>query len=306
MSKSGQRENYDVVVLAGGGARRLGGVDKTQLTVGGRTLLDRVLAAASGARQVIVVGPERPIAPPAAALSVTTAGQAEPAEAAVSAAPGAARPIRWTLEEPPGGGPLAGLAAALELDECSSPVVVALAADLPFMHRQLVERLVEATAAPETDAVALTDAEGQVQPLAAAYRREPLAAVLDAIGDPQNLGFRPLLSRLRIDIVTDARAATDCDTPEDLRRLENIMLTDWTERLAAELGLDPNDPGVELDTILNLARDAAHAVERPAAPVTAFYVGYAAAKRGGGDAAIAECVRIARELTAEWERDAAS
>jgi molybdopterin-guanine dinucleotide biosynthesis protein A len=280
MSKSGQRENYDVVVLAGGGARRLGGVDKTQLTVGGRPMLDRVLDAARGARQVIVVGPERS----------TTAG----------------RPIRWALEEPPGGGPLAGLAAALELDECSSPVVVALAADMPLVDRRLVERLVEATAAPETDAVALCDAEGQVQPLAAAYRREALATVLDEIGDPQNLGFRPLLSRLRIDIVTDARAATDCDTPEDLRRLENMMLTDWTERLAAELGLDPSDPGVELDTILNLARDAAHAVERPAAPVTAFYVGYAAAKRGGGDDAIAECVRIARELTAEWERDAAS
>jgi molybdopterin-guanine dinucleotide biosynthesis protein A len=273
-------ESYDVVVLAGGGARRLGGVDKTQLPVGGRSMLDRVLAAAGGAHQVIVVGPERPTA--------------------------ARQPVLWTLEEPAGGGPLAGLAAALELDECTSPVVVALAADMPLVSRRLVERLVASTAQPATDAVALTDAEGQVQPLAAAYRRDALVSVLNEIGDPQNLGFRPLLSRLRIDIVTDARAATDCDTPEDLRRLENMMLSDWTERLAAELGLDPSDPDVDLDVLLNLARDAAHAVERPAAPVTAFFVGYAAAKRGGGEAAIADCVRIARELTAEWERDAAS
>lgn len=273
-------ECYDVVVLAGGGARRLGGVDKTQLAVGGRTMLDRVLAAAGGARQVIVVGPERRT--------------------------NTKLPVRWTQEEPPGGGPLAGLAAAVELDECTAPVVVALAADMPLVSRRLVERLVAATAQPATDAVALTDAEGQVQPLAAAYRREALVAVLDEIGDPQNLGFRPLLSRLRIDIVTDARAANDCDTPEDLRRLENMMLSDWTERLAAELGLDSSDPDVDLDLLLNLARDAAHAVERPAAPVTTFFVGYAAAKRGGGVDAIADCVRIARELTAEWERDAAS
>src|SRR4051812_33904528 len=38
------RPEYDAIVLAGGGGRRLGGVDKATLEVGGRTLLDRVLA----------------------------------------------------------------------------------------------------------------------------------------------------------------------------------------------------------------------------------------------------------------------
>ncbi|WP_240497415.1 NTP transferase domain-containing protein, partial [Streptomyces hirsutus] len=41
---------YDALVLAGGGARRLGGADKPGVRVGGRSLLDRVLAACSGAR----------------------------------------------------------------------------------------------------------------------------------------------------------------------------------------------------------------------------------------------------------------
>ncbi|MGW0901366.1 NTP transferase domain-containing protein, partial [Streptomyces goshikiensis] len=36
---------YDAIVLAGGAARRLGGVDKPALPVGARTLLDRVLDA---------------------------------------------------------------------------------------------------------------------------------------------------------------------------------------------------------------------------------------------------------------------
>ncbi|NEC15321.1 NTP transferase domain-containing protein, partial [Streptomyces sp. SID8014] len=40
---------FDAVVLAGGGARRLGGVDKPGLRVGGRALVDRVLAACAAA-----------------------------------------------------------------------------------------------------------------------------------------------------------------------------------------------------------------------------------------------------------------
>ena len=50
----------------------------------------------------------------------------------------------------------------------------------------------------------------------------------------------------------------------------------WLERLCAELGvadirLDDND----LRTLLDLARDAAHQVERLAAPLTTFLVGVA-------------------------------
>ncbi len=49
---------YDAVLLAGGRASRLGGVDKPALLVGGMTLLDRVLAAVTPAGRRIVVGPE--------------------------------------------------------------------------------------------------------------------------------------------------------------------------------------------------------------------------------------------------------
>ncbi|MGV9756153.1 NTP transferase domain-containing protein, partial [Streptomyces tricolor] len=48
---------YDAVVLAGGAARRLGGADKPGLRVGGRALLDRVLAACgSWSRAVMAIG----------------------------------------------------------------------------------------------------------------------------------------------------------------------------------------------------------------------------------------------------------
>ncbi|MEL3949629.1 NTP transferase domain-containing protein, partial [Streptomyces sp. LNU-CPARS28] len=46
---------FDAVVLAGGRAARLGGADKPGVRVGGRALLDRVLAACAGAGTTVVV-----------------------------------------------------------------------------------------------------------------------------------------------------------------------------------------------------------------------------------------------------------
>lgn len=47
------------IVLAGGSARRLSGVDKPMLTVGGVSLLRRVIDALGAAREIVVVGPMR-------------------------------------------------------------------------------------------------------------------------------------------------------------------------------------------------------------------------------------------------------
>lgn len=50
-------------------------------------------------------------------------------------------------------------------------------------------------------------------------------------------------------------------------------LTQWIAALESELGLPSGT--VDMKAILDLARDAAHAVERPAAPLTTYAVGYA-------------------------------
>jgi hypothetical protein len=50
-------------------------------------------------------------------------------------------------------------------------------------------------------------------------------------------------------------------------------LDDWTDSLRAELGLE-SDAAVQ-KTVLNLARVAAHLVDRTAAPLTAYYLGLA-------------------------------
>lgn len=73
-------------------------------------------------------------------------------------------------------------------------------------------------------------------------------------------------------------------------------LEDWTRRLTEALGIPDLDPDIAL--ILDLARDAAHGVARPAAPLTTFLVGYAAAKAGGSRSDVEEFSRIASALAA--------
>jgi hypothetical protein len=68
----------------------------------------------------------------------------------------------------------------------------------------------------------------------------------------------------------------------------------WIADLCAALDLDP--VAVDRDLLLDLARDAAHAVARPAAPLTTFLVGLAAGRNGGDADAIGEAAAIATAL----------
>ncbi|HZC70441.1 MAG TPA: DUF6457 domain-containing protein [Jatrophihabitans sp.] len=79
------------------------------------------------------------------------------------------------------------------------------------------------------------------------------------------------------------------------------VLAAWVADLAAALDVDPED--LDRDTILDVARDAAHGVARPAAPLTTFLVGYAAGLRGGGDAAVAQAAATAQRLAAQRTND---
>lgn len=264
--------SYDLVVLAGGGSRRMGGTDKVLLEVGGQSMLDRVLAAGAGARVRVVVGPRRP----------TSAD------------------VVWTAEDPPGSGPLAGVAAGVAaLGPVAAEVVVVLAGDMPLVDAATVAVLVEAAPA------VLADLEGQPQALAAAYPRDALQAALTELGDPTGRPVRLLLDLLQPALVPAPIQAQDADTPEDLARIRRaaghdrgMLLDDWTAQLCADLGIEGLD--VDVRGLLDLARDAAHSVDRPAAPLTTFLVGYAAALRGGGADQVAECSRIASEAASRW------
>lgn len=180
---------FDAVILAGGRGERLGGIDKATVVIDGVTLLDRVVTAASDANRVICVGPERDTS----------------------------RPVLWTREQPPGGGPVAALAVGLEL--VVAPVVVVLPVDLPFVTPDVVSSVVrpleDASSAPATAAMA-EDAGGIHQPLLAAYRTETLRARMGSLGDPTGASMKDLMAGLDRVIVPAPDASQDIDTLEDL------------------------------------------------------------------------------------------
>lgn len=202
---AGMTTSYDAVVLAGGEARRLGGTDKPALAVGGRMLLDRVLAACAAADRTVVVGPRRPTA----------------------------RPVRWTREQPAGGGPLPALAAGLAAltGEDRPAAVVVLAADLPFLTARTLTALTDVlgdaltgarTGAEACEGVLLTDPAGRDQPLAAAYAAEPLRREIALLstehGTLAGLPLRLLTGELTLRRIADptGEAGFDCDTWDDV------------------------------------------------------------------------------------------
>lgn len=175
---------YDAIVLAGGAATRLGGADKPQLRVAGRTLLDRAVSAVSDAARVVVVGPHRPVT-------------------------GA---VTFCREQPPGGGPVAAIAAAVPLTAADE--VVVLAADLPWIAGAVPALL---AALPSTGMALLVDADGRANYLAAAWRRRDLVTALDTLGDPVGAPARALAALVdRVEVADRAGWGRDCDTWDDL------------------------------------------------------------------------------------------
>ncbi len=80
-----------------------------------------------------------------------------------------------------------------------------------------------------------------------------------------------------------------------------MSLDAWVQALCAELRVDVP---VDVRLLLDVARDAAHQVERPAAPLTTFIVGYAAALQGGGEGAVAAAAATATRLASTWPTEA--
>ncbi|MEU6221003.1 NTP transferase domain-containing protein [Streptomyces sp. NPDC047022] len=273
---------YDAVVLAGGAARRLDGADKPGVRVGGRALLDRVLAACSGAATTVVVADPRPTA----------------------------RPVVWTREDPSGAGPVAALDAGLR--RTTAAHVVVLSADLPFLETATVRRLLGGLGERGAEGAVLTDTDGRDQPLVAAYRsaalRRELARLARAHAGLTGLPLRHLVAGLDLTRVPDPVASFDCDTWDDIAaarsriREHGHVLDEWISAVKDELGIDLD---VDTAALLDLARDAAHGVARPAAPLTTFLVGYAAAQTGGGPEEVAEAVRKAAALALRWAEEAA-
>lgn len=78
-----------------------------------------------------------------------------------------------------------------------------------------------------------------------------------------------------------------------------VNLHDWIDELCDALDIE-----VEVDeaVVLDLARDAAHAVERRAAPVSTFLLGYAAARSDGDPQEVERLAGLASALALRWDR----
>lgn len=72
----------------------------------------------------------------------------------------------------------------------------------------------------------------------------------------------------------------------------------WLAALTAELGIDP--AAVPVGAVLDLARDVAHGVARPAAPLSTFVVGLAV---GAGQGSLDELSARAAALADGWSAD---
>lgn len=190
----------DAIVLAGGEGIRLGGVDKSAVPVGGRTMLQHVLDAVRHARTVVVVGPS----------AIDAHGSL------------------LVQEDPPLGGPAAGLAAGLAAVADPSPVVLVVACDQPLAGDAIGDLTAALADHPEADGAVLVGQDGHRQTLLAAYRSPALVAAVGRLADDRGLhgaSMRALVSGLNLVEVMDAHdAALDGNTWADVERLSARLL----------------------------------------------------------------------------------
>ena len=79
---------------------------------------------------------------------------------------------------------------------------------------------------------------------------------------------------------------------------QSRILTEWVTALAQELGVV--EAPVDIEAILGLAGTAAHAVLRPAAPLTTYLLGYAAGRAADSAVAFEAAAVDVRRLAAAW------
>lgn len=303
---------FDAIVLAGGRSSRLDGVPKAEFTGAGLTLRERSFAAVRDARVMVVVG-----------------------DLPTGRIPAAARLAR---ESPPFGGPAAaiaaGMAALADRAIDANGFTIVLACDMPGVAAAVQALLAAFPVSPEVDGLIAVDG-GRRQPLVAVYRNSALRDAIAAHNSADGLTGLPvfrLIDGLSLTpIVVPAGSTADVDTWADAahfgltapkqpgsleprRKGESMdghkdddeVLRAWSTRLAEELDIGGLD--VDINAILGLAGRAAHAVLRPAAPLTTFLVGYAAGRAAGSGAAEGEdpvqaATAVAQRLCREAQTD---
>ena len=166
-------QTWSAIVLSGGTNKRFGS-DKSAAILHGVTLLDHVLSFIPKEIKRVVVGKD-------------------------------------VFEEPPLGGPVAGIARGLQ--EVDTEIVAVAAVDMPYGSALFAQLL----ASIKDDAAMPVDSQGFKQPLCGFYRRAALLSAIEKLGNPHGQSMRALCDLLVINQVqVDSRALIDIDTPADL------------------------------------------------------------------------------------------
>jgi molybdopterin-guanine dinucleotide biosynthesis protein A len=251
--------DVSVMILTGGASSRFGS-DKSQALLGSHSLIENLLTHLPSDLEIVIVGPQ---------MHSTS------------------RPVQYARENPTGGGPVAAIHAGLDLTH--SKFVAVIATDMPFAHRILDVLMMNL---PESeDATIPMDSRGVRQTLSAIYRADSLRRALFELRDCHGQSMRNLSRLLSVNEIPIEPSLQyilfDIDTPSDLDQAITLSMDEkegvptmdkWIKAVQKELAIDVH---VDQDSILNLARDAAHTIERKAAPITTFLLGIAVA--GGAD-----------------------
>lgn len=190
----------DVIVLAGGRSSRMGGHDKAQVRLEGSRLIDALSASIVGAPwagSVIAVSPHE--------LGVEG--------------------VQCVSEDPPFGGPVAGIAAGVgALD--STQWVAVLSVDAPD-SAGLVPALHAACCSAGADVACVEATDGFLQPLCAVWRGEALQEALASLGEVRDVSARALLRQVpdnKLVRVPGDGSERDYDTPEELAALGEVEM----------------------------------------------------------------------------------
>ena len=184
-------EAVSALILAGGRATRMGGVDKRSLVIDGRTVFER---------QREVLGPR---------------GTEIIVSLAAGSTGGAGERVVYDLVE--GAGPLAGIAAGLAA--ARTPWLLVVAGDMPYITCELVDAMLAARA-DELDAVGVR-AGGLPEPLVCLLRVAPARAAVERLLAAGRYKASGLLTEddLRVAwLEAEARVVRNLNTPSDLSR----------------------------------------------------------------------------------------
>jgi molybdopterin-guanine dinucleotide biosynthesis protein A len=266
----------DSLIVAGGKATRMGGLDKAMLPIGlrGKTLIEDVIESCPG--KVFVVGYPRELGTENNNL------------------------VTWVTDLNPGGGPAAGIWSGIP--HVSTEYVFVSAAD-QTLSAETVSQLIGK--AHGNDGAWAIRSDGSGQPLCACVRVDLLR---DLLAPTQGINQSPLrlLSSLKmVGVEVNPDQVVDFDTWQDVARevkgrdaMDQITQM-WMTRVAALLDVDPHE--VLTTELLDLTRVVAHGVERKSAPLTTFLLGYAAGKNSLSPDEVRNLIATVSSAVAEWQ-----